>query len=134
MAIFPATLADSTHPVDHMADALSYFMRQETDIHVIRALNQYAAEEMLVPLNEEGKFDPVPVDGYRPLDVDEIDAMNQLKLFEAVLLRKIDELRHNPANQGDTNRCLALAKTNVQQGVMWACRAVARPIERPQEG
>lgn len=64
------------------------------------------------------------IKGYRDLTAVDIDLINRLKEKEAELLAFLnsthDPHTHNP-------RSLALARTNVQQGFMWAIRAVARP-------
>lgn len=65
------------------------------------------------------------IEGYRDLNIDEIDAMNQLKALEKKILSKLEEINEDPNDK----RAIALAKTNIQQGFMWAVRAVARPGE-----
>lgn len=62
--------------------------------------------------------------GYRDLTQDEIDLMNEGKALAdrcGAFIMKLDTLP-------DTDkRCVALGRTNLQQGFMWAIRAVARP-------
>lgn len=64
------------------------------------------------------------ISGYRDLSQDEIDLMNRIKVLAAQAGELITEL------QGTTTldqRSVALAKTNLQQGFMWAVRSVAQP-------
>lgn len=65
--------------------------------------------------------------GYRALNVDEIDAMNQLKTLESTVLAKIEQLATSPFND---QRWLNIAKTHIQQGFMAAVRGVARPEDK----
>lgn len=78
------------------------------------------------------------VSGYRKLTDEELHLINKIKAHGPVLeqlLTDISELatkRHfsevggNP-HFNDTQRNLALGKTNIQQGYMWLIRAVAAP-------
>lgn len=64
------------------------------------------------------------ITGYRELTQEEIDLMNEAK----DLAEKCGQLITKLENRMDTDkRCVALGKTNLQQGFMWAIRAVARP-------
>ncbi len=74
------------------------------------------------------------IKGYRDLSQQEIDLMNEIKIHAEEtrkLLEKVVNMRHeqNDVNPlvGESLRCLALAKTNLQQGNMWFVRAVAMP-------
>lgn len=84
------------------------------------------------------------IKGYRDLSQQEIDLMNNIKVkAEEVssLLGTLTEMRAaqkmqladiapcavTPVQLGESNRCIALAKTNLQQGFMWAVRGVALP-------
>lgn len=87
------------------------------------------------------------IKGYRDLSQTEIDLMNKIKAHaEATknLINEVKEMRvddnaalHNmPENNingltiddlQESQRCLALAKTNLQQGFMWFVRGVALP-------
>jgi hypothetical protein len=64
------------------------------------------------------------ITGYRDLSEEEVALMNECKELAiqcGELIKKlssIDEIDHRSA---------ALAKTNLQQGFMWATRAIARP-------
>lgn len=64
------------------------------------------------------------ISGYRELSQQEIDAMNAIKKIgdEAGFL--IEKLQEVP---GIDQRALAIAKTELQTGFMWAVRSVAKP-------
>ena len=64
------------------------------------------------------------ITGYRDLTPDEIALMNEVKTLAAqcgVLVEKMTTA--HPIDQ----RCVALAKNNLQTGFMWLTRSVARP-------
>lgn len=63
------------------------------------------------------------INGYRELTQDEVDMMNHIKALGSQLGKMIEGLTDPIYDQ----RCVALAKTNLQQGMMWAVRAVAQP-------
>lgn len=66
------------------------------------------------------------ISGYRDLSQMEIDAMNDIKGLE----RQVGELLAQVAQiDGVDKRCLAVARTELQQGFMWFVRAVAQPEE-----
>ena len=87
------------------------------------------------------------IKGYRDLTQAEIDMMNRIKSHDEdtkLLLKAVKEMRlddvaalHNkPGNKingltmdqlQESQRCLALAQTNLQQGFMWFVRGVALP-------
>lgn len=87
------------------------------------------------------------IKGYRDLSQAEIDLMNEIKAHAEVtkeLLNKVHEMRaddnaalHNTIDDEingltiddlqESQRCLHLAKTNLQQGFMWFVRGVALP-------
>lgn len=62
--------------------------------------------------------------GYRELSQQEIDAMNAVKAKAEEMGLLLDALRDMP---GIDQRALAIAKTDLQTGVMWAVRAIAQP-------
>ncbi|MEI2428674.1 hypothetical protein RDV84_00260 [Lysobacter yananisis] len=64
------------------------------------------------------------IDGYRELSQDEIDAMNRIKAKAAEVGELLDAVRDTP---GVDQRALAIAKTDLQTGFMWAVRAIAQP-------
>lgn len=63
--------------------------------------------------------------GYRDLSEDEIGAMNRLKDLEREVLGAIDNALAFIV--GANPRSMAIAKTELQTGFMWAIRAIARP-------
>ena len=65
------------------------------------------------------------IKGYRDLSQAEIDAMNKGKELAALVGEWIDSLQV----QGTAldQRAVALGKTNLQQGFMWAIRGIAQP-------
>lgn len=62
--------------------------------------------------------------GYRDLTEDEIAHMNALKRKGAELGELMDEIAELPGIDG---RALAIARTELQTGLMWGVRAIARP-------
>lgn len=64
------------------------------------------------------------IKGYRDLSEQEIALMNEGKELAIKCGAFIEKLE---ANAETDKRCAALGKTNLQQGFMWAIRAVARP-------
>lgn len=80
------------------------------------------------------------IKGYRDLSEAEIDLMNKIKAnaeSTRILLEEVQILRDamqselapplDAAQYVESIRCLALAKTNLQQGYMWFVRGVALP-------
>lgn len=66
----------------------------------------------------------VDISGYRVLSPEDKATMNLLKALEAKIL---DEFTLLAAVPHINQRSLAIAKTEIQTGFMWANRAVARP-------
>ena len=64
------------------------------------------------------------ISGYRDLSQEEIDAMNEVKALAAECWALMDKLG---ADDSTDKRAVALAKTNLQQGFMWAVRRIAKP-------
>ena len=64
------------------------------------------------------------ITGYRDLSQEEIDLMNEAKALAAKCGELIEKLEAHPETD---KRNIALGKTNLQQGFMWAIRGVARP-------
>lgn len=62
--------------------------------------------------------------GYRELDANDIDKMNEIKALGERLGTMIAELRDTA---GYDQRWVAIANTHLQQGIMAAVRAVAQP-------
>jgi hypothetical protein len=64
------------------------------------------------------------IKGYRDLSQEEIDLMNEGKALAEKCGALIDRLE---ALDSTDKRSIALGKTNLQQGFMWAVRGVAQP-------
>lgn len=64
------------------------------------------------------------IQGYRDLSQEEIDLMNEGKALAQQCGEFIAKLE---AIESTDKRNVALGKTNLQQGFMWAIRAVAQP-------
>jgi hypothetical protein len=64
------------------------------------------------------------IKGYRDLTQDEIDLMNEGKDLAEQCGAFIAKLESTSSTD---KRCVALGKTNLQQGFMWAIRGVAQP-------
>lgn len=76
--------------------------------------------------NHEKTHQPMPVRGYQPQSDENVKLVNEGKAIEAQYIAYLEKL----AQLGRTDkRMIALAKTNVQQGCMWAYRAVFQPSE-----
>lgn len=64
------------------------------------------------------------IKGYRDLSQAEIDAMNEGKALAEQVAAWIEKLQQD---QSLDQRSVALGKTNLQQGFMWAIRGIAQP-------
>lgn len=64
------------------------------------------------------------IKGYRDLTQGEIDLMNEGKALAELCGAYVEKLM---ATEGTDKRAVALGKTNLQQGFMWAIRGVAQP-------
>ena len=64
------------------------------------------------------------INGYRELSQQEIDAMNAIKHIANETGQLLDRLQKEA---GIDQRSLAIARTELQTGFMWAVRSVARP-------
>lgn len=64
------------------------------------------------------------IKGYRDLSQAEIDAMNSVKAEGERLRLLIEEMRDN---KDLDQRWVSIAETHLQQGIMAAVRAIARP-------
>lgn len=71
------------------------------------------------------------IKGYRDLSQDEINLMNEAKAQGEQLGALIERLGAaefaQTSDQVPDKRALALAKTNLQQGMMWLVRSIAKP-------
>ena len=64
------------------------------------------------------------ITGYRELSAEEIDAMNEVKAKAVEVGALIQRLQALP---GLDQRAVAMAKTELQTGFMWAVRGIAQP-------
>lgn len=64
------------------------------------------------------------ISGYRELSQQEINAMNAVKKTAESAGMQLEALGEIP---GIDKRALAIAKTELQTGFMWAVRAIAQP-------
>lgn len=64
------------------------------------------------------------ITGYRDLSQEEIDLMNEGKQLATQCGDFVAKLH---ANVSTDKRSVALGKTNLQQGFMWAIRGIAKP-------
>ncbi|ADO67755.1 hypothetical protein HK639_72 [Escherichia phage HK639] len=89
-------------------------------------------------MSEAKPQDGTTVKGYRTLSPGDIERMNRLKgvsrhfcnLHDTEREHVNDELSatgNHSAEANEAARCLAIARTKMQEACMWACRAVARP-------
>ncbi len=71
------------------------------------------------------------IKGYRDLSQAEIDLMNEGKALGLELDAFIKQLEKaefaSNSDQVPDQRALAIAKTNLQQGMMWLIRSIAKP-------
>lgn len=71
------------------------------------------------------------ITGYRELSQSEIDLMNEGKALGSQISALIDRLERAEFAQTDEQRpdprSLSIAKTNLQQGMMWLVRSIAKP-------
>lgn len=64
------------------------------------------------------------IKGYRKLGEEEIASINRVKALGETIRAELDTL----AEAAETDqRCLAIARTHLQTGVMFAVRAIAKP-------
>ena len=64
------------------------------------------------------------IKGYRDLSQEEIALMNEGKALAVQCGAYVEKLM---ANEGVDKRAVALGKTSLQQGFMWAIRGIAQP-------
>lgn len=69
------------------------------------------------------------ISGYRDLDDVEISIMNHIKSKEKDLCMLLDSIDARLAENGDVDalRWLAISRDNLEIGIMFAIKAVARP-------
>lgn len=68
---------------------------------------------------------PLPVGGYTPVTGLQVEAVNQHKRMEEVILQRLDRL--HMIDPDVDQRWLAVARTHIEQGFMAMNRAVFRP-------
>ncbi|EFE93964.1 DUF7681 family protein [Serratia odorifera] len=89
-------------------------------------------------MSEAKPQDGSTVKGYRTLTPGDIERMNRLKgvsrhfcsLLDTereAIAAELSETGNHSAEAHEASRCLAIARTKMQEACMWACRAVARP-------
>lgn len=64
------------------------------------------------------------IKGYRELSAEEIQLMNEGKNLAEQVGYWLEKLKETQAND---QRCVAIAKTELQTGFMWAIRSIAQP-------
>ena len=90
-------------------------------------------------MNEAKPQDGSTVKGYRTLTADGIAQMNDLTDISRnfceqldierthLLLETVEAGSPEESDRSEALRCLAIARTKMQEACMWVCRAVARP-------
>ncbi|HIH5626314.1 Acb2/Tad1 domain-containing protein [Kluyvera ascorbata] len=89
-------------------------------------------------MSEAKPQDGSTVKGYRTLTPGDIERMNRLKGVSRHFCSLLDtekegvsselsDTGNHSAEAREAARCLAIARTKMQEACMWACRAVARP-------
>lgn len=73
---------------------------------------------------------PLPVHGYTSQVDWRVTLVNENKVIEERVLRSIDNHLHHDDIDA---RCVALARTKLQEAFMWLNRAVFRPQRLPDE-
>lgn len=80
----------------------------------------------------------LPVAGYQPQSDAKVALANEGKELEERYLRWLEKLGGHNAPEGSPvcdPRCIALAKTNIQDGAMWAIRSIFQPqrVKLPED-
>jgi hypothetical protein len=81
---------------------------------------------------------PMPVKGYTSQSDTKVALANEGKELEERYLRWLDKLGGHNAPEGSPvcdPRCIALARTHIQDGAMWAMRSIFQPqrIKLPED-
>ena len=80
---------------------------------------------------------PIPVAGYTPVSDAKVALANEGKELEERYLRWLDKLSGGSAELTPTcdPRCIALARTGMQEAAMWAIRSIFQPqrIKLPED-
>jgi len=74
----------------------------------------------------EEEMKPLPVLGYSDQKTSNVDLVNENKILEELILRRITQLSMNDDAQFD-QRSLSIARTKIQEGFMWMNRAIFQP-------
>jgi hypothetical protein len=85
------------------------------------------------------KHEGLPVKGYVSQSPENVALANEGKELEERYLRWLDKLTHSGITRDVPKydqRFVALARTNIQQGAMWAIRSIFQPqrIALPEDG
>lgn len=105
---------------------------------VWRGANNERTETMS---STEPIYTPPPIAGYRKLSQAEVDLMNEIKAKGDEIGALVEKLRKHHDTQRATppgnplgliepgldQRCVSIGATEIQTGIMWLVRAVARP-------
>lgn len=75
-------------------------------------------------MNNEPIYTPPPVTGYRKLSQGEVDLMNEIKAKGDDLGELVAQMRGAVALD---QRAVSIGATEIQTGIMWLVRAVAKP-------
>ena len=68
------------------------------------------------------------IQGYRELSQEEIDLMNEVKTQGEMLRHLVEKLEARARTQGGIDgRAVSIARTELQTGLMWLTRSIARP-------
>jgi hypothetical protein len=67
-----------------------------------------------------------PVTGYKPLSQVQVDLMNMIKAHENAINLILGEMMQD-APSNEVKRWIAIARTELEKGYMFACKAVAQP-------
>jgi hypothetical protein len=76
------------------------------------------------PRDDDARFVPPPVHGYRPLPKDSIDLVNIFKIDEEQALRHLDQLE---SRDDIDKRWLAIGRTRLQEAYMAIVRSIFQP-------
>jgi hypothetical protein len=68
----------------------------------------------------------LPITGYKPLTQDQVDQMNAIKAQENALNTVLGDMMQ-AAPTDEARRWIAIARTHLETGFMFACKAVAQP-------
>lgn len=72
-------------------------------------------------------LNPLPVAGYTTQSQSNVDLANEGKALEERYLRWLDKLASNPNVDPERDRFIALARTHIQTGAMFAIRSIFKP-------